>query len=77
MWPKVLAHVKKSKSILCVTSDSLLYLDISRSFKCPKCSDRQQPMQSIPITTNIVSSNPAQVYSIQHYVSSEHKLCQI
>ena len=32
--------------------------------------DSQLPMQSVPITTNVVSSNPAhgQVYSIQHYV---------
>ena len=32
--------------------------------------DLQLPMQSVPITTNIVSLNPAQdvVYSIQHYV---------
>ena len=32
--------------------------------------DLQLPMQSVPITTNIVSSNPAQdeLYSIQHYV---------
>jgi hypothetical protein len=30
----------------------------------------QQPMQSVPITTNVVSSNPAhgEVYLIQHYV---------
>jgi hypothetical protein len=33
--------------------------------------DLQLLMQSVPITTNIVSSNPAHgmVYSIQHYVS--------
>ena len=32
--------------------------------------DLQLPMQSVPITTNIVSSKPAhgEVYSIQHYV---------
>jgi len=32
--------------------------------------DLQLPMQSVPITTNVVSSNPAhgEVYSIQHYV---------
>jgi hypothetical protein len=31
--------------------------------------DLQLPMQSVPITTNIVSLNPTQaVYSIQHYV---------
>ena len=32
--------------------------------------DLQLPMQSVPITTNVVSSNPAhdKVYSIQHYV---------
>jgi hypothetical protein len=29
--------------------------------------DLQLPMQSVPITTNIVSSNPT-LYSIQHYV---------
>ena len=31
---------------------------------------RQLPMQSVPITTEVVSSNPAhgEVYSIQHYV---------
>ena len=30
----------------------------------------QLPMQSVPITTKVVSSNPAdgRVYSIQHYV---------
>jgi len=30
----------------------------------------QLPMQSVPITTNVVSSNPThgEVYSIQHYV---------
>jgi hypothetical protein len=33
-------------------------------------SDLQLPMQSVPITTNVVSSNSAHgvVYSIQHYV---------
>ena len=32
--------------------------------------DLQLTMQSVPITTNVVSSNPAhgEVYSIQHYV---------
>ena len=32
--------------------------------------DLQLPVQSVPITTNVVSSNPvnAEVYSIQHYV---------
>ena len=31
---------------------------------------RQLPMQSVPITTKVVSLNPAhgEVYSIQHYV---------
>ena len=31
---------------------------------------RQLPMQSVPITTEVVSSNPAhgEVYSMQHYV---------
>ena len=43
-------------------------------FKRGRCGrdgmDLQLPVQSIPITTYIVSSNPAhgQVYSIQHYV---------
>ena len=32
--------------------------------------DIQLPVQSVPITTNVVSSNPVhdEVYSIQHYV---------
>ena len=32
--------------------------------------DLQLPVQSVPITTKVVSSNPAhgEVYSIQHYV---------
>jgi hypothetical protein len=32
--------------------------------------DLQLPVQSVPITTNVVSLNPAdgEVYSIQHYV---------
>jgi len=32
--------------------------------------DLQLPMQSVPITTNILSSNPThcEVHSIQHYV---------
>ena len=32
--------------------------------------DLQLPMQSVPITTKVVSSNPAhgEMYSIQHYV---------
>jgi len=32
--------------------------------------DLQLPMQSVPITTNVVSSNPVrgEMYSIQHYV---------
>ena len=34
--------------------------------------DWQQPMQSVPITTKVVSFYPAhgEVYSIQHYVTS-------
>ena len=41
----------------------------------------QQPVQSVPITTNVVSSNPdhGEVYSIQHYVikfvSDLQKVC--
>ena len=33
--------------------------------------DFQLPVQSVPITTNVVSLNPvhAEVYSIQHYVT--------
>ena len=33
-------------------------------------SDLQLPVQSVPITTKVVSSNPVhgEVYSIQHYV---------
>jgi len=33
--------------------------------------DLQLPVQSVPITTNVVSSNPihGKVYSIQHYVT--------
>ena len=32
--------------------------------------DLQLPMQSVPITTKVVSSNPAhgEMYSVQHYV---------
>jgi hypothetical protein len=32
-------------------------------------------MQSVPITSNVLSSNPVhcEVYSIQHYVSSTNK----
>jgi hypothetical protein len=32
--------------------------------------DLQLPVQSVPITTNVVSSNPAhgEVYLIEHYV---------
>ena len=35
-----------------------------------KCQNLQLPVQSVPITTNVVSSNPVhgEVYSIQHYV---------
>jgi hypothetical protein len=34
------------------------------------CGNLQLPVQSVPITTEVVSSNPAhsEVYSIQHYV---------
>ena len=37
---------------------------------CMVVLDLQLPMQSVPITINVVSSNPAhgEVYSIQHYV---------
>jgi hypothetical protein len=37
--------------------------------------DLRQPVHSVPITTNVVSSNPAdgEVYSIQH---SCDKVCQ-
>jgi hypothetical protein len=37
--------------------------------------DLQLPMQSVSITTNILSSNPAhsEMYSKQHYVSSTNK----
>ena len=36
----------------------------------PNWNSKQQPMQSVPITTNVVSSNPThgEVYSIQQYV---------
>ena len=30
--------------------------------------DLQLPLQSVPITTKVVSANPTKVYSIQHYV---------
>jgi hypothetical protein len=35
--------------LLTIISDSRLYLAISRSFKCHKCSDWQLPMQSVPM----------------------------
>jgi hypothetical protein len=39
---------------------------------CSLCGSvqRQLPLQSVPITSKVVSSNPfnGQVYSIQHYV---------
>ena len=42
--------------------------------------DLQLPVQSKPITTNVVSSNPVhgEVYSIQHYVIKfASDLCQV
>ena len=40
------------------------------SHDCMVVGNLQLPMQSVPMTTNVVSSNPAHgvVYSIQHYV---------
>jgi hypothetical protein len=29
--------------------------------------DLQLSMQSVPFTSNVVSSNPAQVFSVKHY----------
>jgi hypothetical protein len=39
--------------------------------------DLQLPMQSVPISTKVVSSNPThgQVYSIQHYLISLSMTC--
>ena len=39
-------------------------------FKSSYITTEKLPVQSVPITTNIVSLNPAhgEVYSIQHYV---------
>ena len=41
--------------------------------------DLQLPMQSVPIATNVASSNPAHVeeYSIQHYVISSGEVNNI
>ena len=53
------------------------YFDINKNtFLClfpylgPSWSDLQLPVQSVPITTKVVSLNPVhgEVYSIQHYV---------
>jgi hypothetical protein len=47
----------------------LLYLTIGPSWSYGNL-DLQLPVQSVPITTKVVSSNPVhgEVYSIQHYV---------
>jgi hypothetical protein len=39
--------------------------------------DLQLPVQSVPITTKVVSSNPVdgEVYSIQHYVKKLSVIC--
>jgi hypothetical protein len=42
----------------------------TKHIMCKNGHDLQLPVQSVPITTNVVSSNPVhgEVYSIQHYV---------
>jgi len=50
--------------MMVVTSEMGLVVVIVRKL------DFQLPVQSVPTTTNVVSSNPVhgEVYSIQHYV---------
>jgi hypothetical protein len=68
-------------SLLYLIADENLDIQDSNVRKCPKFPgvvvvvivlwlDLQLPMQSVHITTNVVSLNPAhgEVYSIQHYV---------
>jgi hypothetical protein len=68
-------------SLLYLIADENLDIQDSNVRKCPKFPgvvivvivlwlELQLPMQSVPITTNVVSLNPAhgEVYSIQHYV---------
>jgi hypothetical protein len=63
-----LTKIKQQNFIAIRAFDSCLYLDISRSFNCPKCS---------PVVGSLV------VFVLREYilkvhilVSSEHKLCQ-
>ena len=50
--------------------DKQSYRDVHQFFFTPYQLDLQLPMQSMPITTNVASSNSpsTEVFSIQHYV---------
>ena len=69
------ATCKQQNFIAIRAFDSRLYLDISRSFNCPKCS---------PVVCLICYYLRLVVFVLREYilkvhihVSSEHKLCQI
>ena len=69
-----LTKIKQQNFIGILAFDSRLYLDISRSFKCPKCS----PMAClICYYLLVVFVLREYILKVHILVSSEHKLCQI
>jgi hypothetical protein len=56
--------INKSSDCICLSMYHITMIYQGR------IQDLQLPMQSVPITTNVVSSNPfhGEMYSIQHYV---------
>ena len=69
---KIWIQISYSKSFFYIYSRILLspYLEGAVVFLIIWYLDLQLPVQSVPITTNILSLNPVhgEVYSIQHYV---------
>ena len=66
---------KKKRIVLLDSMDILLHVRISEYKRAVVAVivwqlDLQLPVQSMPITTKVVSSNPVhgEVYSVQHYV---------
>ena len=57
--------------------DSSLYLDISRSFKCPKSSPVVFDLLLLAVGSLVVFVLREYILKVHILVSSEHKLCQI
>ena len=74
---KPVNKIKQQNVIGIRAFDSRLYLDISMSFKCPKCSCGLSDLLLVAVGSLVAFVLREYILKVRILVSSEHKLCQI